>query len=163
LSQSVDQQAYCVSRIITRIILNGISVRSAWATLGGGDGLRIPSDGNAGLAVQDIHRSIKRHGMFAEPLPPVKRNQRDVTDFLIYHCLSYHGTRCVFNMVFQVKSLAFRRGGLFIKSAEKVEQLFHMIRQALKRNNGNWSAAARDLNMHRSNLHDLAKRLGLKP
>lgn len=37
-----------------------------------------------------------------------------------------------------------------------------MIRQALKQNNGNWAAAARDLNMHRSNLHNLAKRLGLK-
>jgi anaerobic nitric oxide reductase transcription regulator len=37
-----------------------------------------------------------------------------------------------------------------------------MIRQAIDRNNGNWSAAARDLNMHRSNLHNLAKRLGLK-
>ena len=38
-----------------------------------------------------------------------------------------------------------------------------MIRQAIDKNNGNWAAAARDLNMHRSNLHNLAKRLGLKP
>jgi anaerobic nitric oxide reductase transcription regulator len=38
----------------------------------------------------------------------------------------------------------------------------NMIRHALSRNNGNWAAAARDLNMHRSNLHNLAKRLGLK-
>jgi anaerobic nitric oxide reductase transcription regulator len=37
-----------------------------------------------------------------------------------------------------------------------------MIRKAIDRNNGNWAAAARDLNMHRSNLHNLAKRLGLK-
>ena len=37
-----------------------------------------------------------------------------------------------------------------------------MIRQALNRNNGNWAAAARDMNMHRSNLHNLAKRLGLR-
>lgn len=37
-----------------------------------------------------------------------------------------------------------------------------MIKQALDKNNGNWAAAARDLNMHRSNLHNLAKRLGLK-
>jgi anaerobic nitric oxide reductase transcription regulator len=37
-----------------------------------------------------------------------------------------------------------------------------MIRQAIDKNNGNWAAAARDLNMHRSNLHNLAKRLGLK-
>jgi anaerobic nitric oxide reductase transcription regulator len=37
-----------------------------------------------------------------------------------------------------------------------------MIRRAIDKNNGNWAAAARDLNMHRSNLHNLAKRLGLK-
>ncbi len=39
----------------------------------------------------------------------------------------------------------------------------HMIRTALDKNKGNWAAAARDLHMHRSNLHNLAKRLGLKP
>jgi len=33
------------------------------------------------------------------------------------------------------------------------------IKMALHKNNGNWSAAARDLGMHRSNLHNLAKRL----
>jgi anaerobic nitric oxide reductase transcription regulator len=37
-----------------------------------------------------------------------------------------------------------------------------MIQKATDKNNGNWAAAARDLNMHRSNLHNLAKRLGLK-
>jgi anaerobic nitric oxide reductase transcription regulator len=37
-----------------------------------------------------------------------------------------------------------------------------LIRQAIDKNNGNWAAAARDLNMHRSNLHNLAKRVGLK-
>ena len=35
------------------------------------------------------------------------------------------------------------------------------IEAAVKRNTGNWAAAARDLGMHRSNLHHLAKRLGL--
>ena len=37
-----------------------------------------------------------------------------------------------------------------------------LIRLALNKNNGNWAAAARDLGMHRSNLHNLAKRLGIK-
>ena len=37
-----------------------------------------------------------------------------------------------------------------------------IIRQALEQNQGNWAAAARALGMHRSNLHNLAKRLGLK-
>ena len=36
-----------------------------------------------------------------------------------------------------------------------------LIRQELTRADGNWSAAARTLGMHRSNLHHLAKRLGL--
>jgi len=36
------------------------------------------------------------------------------------------------------------------------------ILTALDQNEGNWAAAARDLGMHRSNLHHLAKRLGLR-
>jgi anaerobic nitric oxide reductase transcription regulator len=36
-----------------------------------------------------------------------------------------------------------------------------LIQDALKRNDGTWASAARDLGMHRSNLHHLAKRLGL--
>ncbi len=36
------------------------------------------------------------------------------------------------------------------------------IERALGRNDGNWAAAARDLGLHRSNLHHLAQRLGLK-
>ncbi|MBN2342841.1 MAG: nitric oxide reductase transcriptional regulator NorR [Deltaproteobacteria bacterium] len=35
-----------------------------------------------------------------------------------------------------------------------------LIAQQLQLNNNNWSAAARDLGMHRSNFHHLAKRLG---
>jgi anaerobic nitric oxide reductase transcription regulator len=37
-----------------------------------------------------------------------------------------------------------------------------IIRRALLKNDGNWAAAARDLGMHRSNLHNLAKRLGMR-
>jgi len=37
-----------------------------------------------------------------------------------------------------------------------------LIKQSLDKNNGSWAAAARDLNMHRSNLFNLAKRLGMK-
>jgi anaerobic nitric oxide reductase transcription regulator len=36
------------------------------------------------------------------------------------------------------------------------------INEALHENNGNWAAAARALGMHRSNLHNLAARLGLR-
>ncbi len=36
------------------------------------------------------------------------------------------------------------------------------VRDALKRSNGSWAAAARELGMHRSNLHHLAERLGLR-
>jgi anaerobic nitric oxide reductase transcription regulator len=38
----------------------------------------------------------------------------------------------------------------------------HLIQSALKKNNGNWAAAARDLDMNRSNLHNLATRLGIR-
>ncbi|GAB6146389.1 sigma 54-interacting transcriptional regulator [Desulfocicer niacini] len=37
-----------------------------------------------------------------------------------------------------------------------------VIKLALSRNDGNWAAAARDLGMQRSNLHNLATRLGLR-
>jgi anaerobic nitric oxide reductase transcription regulator len=37
-----------------------------------------------------------------------------------------------------------------------------MIRSAVAQNHGNWAAAARDLGLHRSNLHTLSKRLGLR-
>jgi anaerobic nitric oxide reductase transcription regulator len=37
-----------------------------------------------------------------------------------------------------------------------------IITEALARHNGNWAAAARALGMHRSNLHHLANRLGLR-
>jgi anaerobic nitric oxide reductase transcription regulator len=36
------------------------------------------------------------------------------------------------------------------------------IRRALEANDGNWAAAARSLGLHRSNLHHLARRLGLR-
>jgi anaerobic nitric oxide reductase transcription regulator len=37
-----------------------------------------------------------------------------------------------------------------------------LVTLALDRNRGSWAAAARDLGMHRSNLHNLAKRLGIR-
>lgn len=37
-----------------------------------------------------------------------------------------------------------------------------LIREAVRRHHGNWAAAARTLGMHRSNLHHLAARLGLR-
>jgi anaerobic nitric oxide reductase transcription regulator len=37
-----------------------------------------------------------------------------------------------------------------------------IITEALARHDGNWAAAARSLGMHRSNLHHLASRLGLR-
>jgi anaerobic nitric oxide reductase transcription regulator len=36
------------------------------------------------------------------------------------------------------------------------------ILDAVRRNNGNWAAAARDLGLQRSNLHHRARRLGLE-
>jgi transcriptional regulator with GAF, ATPase, and Fis domain len=36
------------------------------------------------------------------------------------------------------------------------------IEAAVEANDGNWAAAARHLGMHRSNLHHLARKLGLR-
>jgi anaerobic nitric oxide reductase transcription regulator len=43
-------------------------------------------------------------------------------------------------------------------------QLFkkQLIQRSLTKNDGNWAATAKDLGMHRSNLHHLAARLGLR-
>jgi len=47
--------------------------------------------------------------------------------------------------------------------AEQVETYERrLIVEAVKAQDGNWAAAARKLGMHRSNLHAIAKRLGLK-
>ena len=45
---------------------------------------------------------------------------------------------------------------------EVISFQIRLIQSALKRNRGNWAAAARDLDMHRSNLHNLATRLGIR-
>jgi len=37
-----------------------------------------------------------------------------------------------------------------------------LVKEAIRRNRGNWAAAARDLGLDRGNLHHLAQRLGLK-
>ncbi len=37
-----------------------------------------------------------------------------------------------------------------------------VVREAVERGGGNWAEAARELGMHRSNLHHLARRLGLR-
>jgi anaerobic nitric oxide reductase transcription regulator len=47
--------------------------------------------------------------------------------------------------------------------AERVEAFRRSeIRRAVERHGGNWAAAARELGMHRSNLHHVARRLGLR-
>ena len=52
------------------------------------------------------------------------------------------------------------RAGLHLRAqVEDVER--RLILAAVERNDGNWAAAARELGMHRSNLHQLARRLGL--
>jgi anaerobic nitric oxide reductase transcription regulator len=47
--------------------------------------------------------------------------------------------------------------------AERLERFERgTIEAAVARHGGNWAAAARDLGLHRSNLHHRARRLGLK-
>jgi anaerobic nitric oxide reductase transcription regulator len=54
----------------------------------------------------------------------------------------------------------FARG--FSLRAETKKFQRRMIQRALARHGGNWARSARDLGMHRSNLHTLASRLGLR-
>ena len=56
-----------------------------------------------------------------------------------------------------------------IKSADEPELAYlldqyqsQVIRERVESRQGNWSSAAQSLGLHRSNLHRLAKRLGIK-
>lgn len=53
-------------------------------------------------------------------------------------------------------------GGKTSMRQELKDLQIRLISSALERNKGNWAAAARDLDMNRSNLHNLATRLGLR-
>jgi len=50
---------------------------------------------------------------------------------------------------------------LSLREEVKLFQI-RLIKSVLTNNNGNWAAAARDLDMNRSNLHNLATRLGIR-
>jgi anaerobic nitric oxide reductase transcription regulator len=60
---------------------------------------------------------------------------------------AYSGTQAVSSLPLADRLTAFKRA---------------QIQAALDRNHGSWAAAARDLGLHRSNLHNLARRLGLR-
>ncbi len=51
-------------------------------------------------------------------------------------------------------------GQTFRETVKEYQKL--LIRRAITKRSGNWAAAARDLGMHRSNLHNLANRLGIR-
>jgi anaerobic nitric oxide reductase transcription regulator len=51
-------------------------------------------------------------------------------------------------------------GGSLNQRVERFER--EAILAAVARHHGNWAAAARELGLHRSNLHHRARRLGLK-
>ena len=53
-----------------------------------------------------------------------------------------------------------RAGGSLREQVEEFER--RLIREAVERHGGNQAAAARELGMHRANLHHLARRLGVK-
>jgi anaerobic nitric oxide reductase transcription regulator len=55
-----------------------------------------------------------------------------------------------------------RAGGVAIPLRQQLEEFQRrVIRESLERHNGKWASVARELGLHRSNLHTLAKRLGL--
>ncbi len=61
-------------------------------------------------------------------------------------------------LILNHKSDPLHQNGTSLREATRVYQKT-LIKNALDKNKGNWAAAARDLGMHRSNLHNLAKRL----
>ena len=59
------------------------------------------------------------------------------------------------------KTPAQSQGGLSYRAEVKAFEI-KLIQNTLERNQGNWAAAARELDMNRSNLHNLATRLGIR-
>ena len=59
------------------------------------------------------------------------------------------------------KTPAQGQGTLSYRAEVKAFEI-RLIQDALERNQGNWAAAARELDMNRSNLHNLATRLGIR-
>jgi anaerobic nitric oxide reductase transcription regulator len=59
------------------------------------------------------------------------------------------------------KTLPPGQGALSYRAEVKAFEI-RLIQNALERNQGNWAAAARELDMDRSNLHNLATRLGIR-
>jgi anaerobic nitric oxide reductase transcription regulator len=69
----------------------------------------------------------------------------------------------------QIASTGLRKGNTAesanqaLSLAERVDAFRRRtILDAVERHTGNWAAAARELGLHRSNLHQLATRLGLR-
>lgn len=54
-----------------------------------------------------------------------------------------------------------KQGKISIREEVKLFQI-KLIQAALEKNNGNWTAAACSLDTNRSNLHNLATRLGIR-
>jgi anaerobic nitric oxide reductase transcription regulator len=59
------------------------------------------------------------------------------------------------------KTPAQGQGTLSYRAEVKAFEI-RLIQDVLERNQGNWAAAARELDMNRSNLHNLATRLGIR-
>jgi len=86
-----------------------------------------------------------------------KRNENDPTSYPIPTPNTI--PKCSFDGALSSSAHAPKR--LSLKEATRSLQR-SLIQQTLAEHGGNWAAAARALGMHRSNLHHLAVRWGLK-
>lgn len=72
-----------------------------------------------------------------------------------------------FGAAAELRSTSDQEAGEILADGRNLRQMVEdfqrdLIQKTLARNNGKWSATARDLGLHRSNLHALAARLGLR-
>jgi anaerobic nitric oxide reductase transcription regulator len=107
------------------------------------------------VIARGVLRAARAHGASAGPI----RIQLEHLDVSARRDGGESGT----DAAASAASEAVSSSGAPLPLADRVEAFRRReIEAAVERNGGNWAAAARDLGLHRSNLHHLAKRLGLR-
>lgn len=100
-----------------------------------------------------VHRMVLRASVGSEPGSPILVGGRHLGEELLPEASAPAVERA--SAQTQVPA------GVELREATELFQR-ERIERAVQDNDGNWAAAARDLGLHRSNLHHLAKRLGLR-
>lgn len=140
---------FFAERSMTRLGLNQVRINEDALRLL----LRYSWPGN----VRELENIISRSVLKAS----AKTEQKDTISLRPEHLAGDLGSPIYSTPVPTTERAATVTGKISLREELNTFQI-QLINTALKNNNGNWAAAARDLDMNRSNLHNLATRLGIR-